>query len=63
MRAFRIITRMNRVGASPIDRNPYMFEDIELKLSEYGQNIEASSLITDAVQNKEEEKDQNHYRQ
>ena len=40
-----------------------MFEDIELKLSEYGQNIEASSLITDAVQNKEEEKDQNHYRQ
>ena len=31
---------MNRAGISPIDKNPYLFEDIELKLNECGRSIE-----------------------
>ena len=29
VRAFDLIMRMNRVGVSPIDRNPYVFEEME----------------------------------
>ena len=39
VRIFRIITRMNAVALSVCERNPYVFEDMELKLGECGKTI------------------------